>query len=119
VNPVTVGLVLLLGAAGYVGFKFIPPYWQAQKVDNALSTVKWEVSKLPLYDRTGRADVLLERLKTEVIAVGVDEQYLRVYFEPDYTSVHADYYVFVHHPFGKMTTLEFRRSIDIPRDVEY
>ena len=118
-NPVTIGLTLLLVAGVYAGWKFIPPYWQAQKVDNALSAVKWEASKIKLVEHDGRDEELLARLREKLGKLGIEQRYLNVYFAPNYTSVHADYYVFVHHLFGKTTKLEFRRKLAIPRDIEY
>ena len=119
INPVTIVLTLVLIGAGYAGYKFIPPYWQAQQVDNQLSAAKWEASKLNLFDSADQAKVLVDRTREHLIELGIDERYLSVYFGADYTSLHADYYVFVTHPFGKTTTLEFRRSLSIPRDEPY
>ncbi len=117
-NPVAALLALVVAAGIYGGIKFIPPYWQANKVDNVLSTAKWEAAEIPLYGGGSMADALLERVKDDVIALGVDERTLDVYFAPDYTSIHADYVVVVSHPFDKTTTLEFERSLDIPRDED-
>ena len=117
-NPVAAFLALAVGAGIYAGFKFIPPYWQANKVDNVLTAVKWEAAEIPLYGGGTAADTLVERVRNDVIALGDDEAPLDVYFAPDYTSIHADYVVVVTHPFGKTTTLELQRALEIPRDDE-
>jgi hypothetical protein len=116
INLVSVTLTLLLLAAGYLGWKFVPVYWQAHKVDTALTRTRWEASKIHLVTSDSREPRLLDSLREEILSLGVDERFLEVYFAPDYTSVHADYTALVHHPFGKVTTLEFERRVKVPRD---
>lgn len=115
INVVSVSLGLLLIAAGYLGWKFVPPYWQAYKVDNALQSVKWEAAELqrPGSEKEGK---LLVRLREEIVALGVDGRYLDVYFAPALEKVHAEYTTVVDHPFDKTTVLEFHRTLEIPRE---
>ena len=111
---VTPFLLLVVVGAGYGGYKYIPVYWQAQKVDEALSSVKWEASKINLIDSDKRENGILERLRLKVLELGVDERYLYVYFGDDYRSVHADYNVWVDHPFGRGHFVEMTRQVDVP-----
>jgi hypothetical protein len=115
-NPVSVTLGLLLVAGIYLGWKFVPVYWQAQKVDTALAKVRFEASKVVLTEHDPREARLLERLYDDIVSLGVDPTYLQVEFSPDYSSVHARYRAIVRHPFNKTTELEFHRSVEIPRD---
>jgi hypothetical protein len=114
INPVSVGVVLLLVGLGYLGYKFVPVYWNARKVDDVLDAARFKASEIDPYRGQDLADRLLEQVTDDIVELGVDPTYLEVYFEGDYTSLHADYTVFVHLPFGKTVTLEFARKVDIP-----
>lgn len=115
INVVSVSLGLLLIAAAYLGWKFVPAYWQAYEVDNALQSVKWEAAELRV-PGSEKEEELLIRLREEIIELGVDGRYLDVYFAPALEEVHAEYTTVVEHPFDKTTTLEFHRSLEIPSD---
>jgi len=114
-NVVTVTLAIVLAALVYGAWKFGPVYWQAHKVDNLMSGVKWEASKINMFRDDPRKQKLENRLRDGCLELGIDERFLDVYFSDDLTSVHADYDVVVDHPFGFSTTLEFERSEEIPR----
>ncbi len=115
-NLVTITLAAIVAGGGYAGWKFIPPYYQAHKVDNALTGIKWEASEIPAFGGGDPADAILQKLRAELVGMGIDQRYLKVWFESNYTSVHARYVVFVEHPFEKTTTLKFHRVLEIPQD---
>jgi hypothetical protein len=114
-NVVNVALALIAASLVYLGWTFIPVYWQAHKVDNALSEVKWEASRINLYEDDPRGEAMLERLRQAAYDLKIDDRFLEVYFSEDHTSVHMDYVVDVRHFFGKTTSLEFHRKQEIPQ----
>jgi hypothetical protein len=115
INLVSVTLVALLVVGGYLGWKLVPVYWQAQKVDRALSAVVHEAAGLDLHRRDLREDRLLERLQAEIVGLGVADHLLQVYFAPDYSSVHADYTVEVGLLLVGTRPIEFRRHAEVPQ----
>lgn len=119
INLVSVALVLLAVAAAYAGWKFIPHYWRAQKVDEALSDVGYRASDLYAIaepSRRKREADLVEQARERLQALGVDDPLLNVWFEPG--RVHASYTVIVKHLFtARTTTLRFHRKGRIPGDI--
>ena len=119
INIVSVLLVAVLTALGYLGWKIIPVYWQANQVDNALSSAQFEASKIHLIQADPREEKLLDRLHEDIIALGIEERRLQVYFARDYSSIHADYWVRVKFPFDYAYDFEFKRKMSIERDDDY
>jgi hypothetical protein len=111
--------VTLAGLAAlllYAGWKYLPVFIQSRKVDEVLTSIRSEAAHLS-WDRLNsrEGEQLLERATREIVALGVDETDLQVYFAPDYRSVHADYTVELEYPLVGTTTLEFHREDKIPR----
>lgn len=119
INLVSVLLVMLAVAAAYAGWKFIPHYWRAQKVDEALSDVGYRAQDIDATkgpDRQKREAALAELARERLQALGVDDPLLYVWFEPG--RVHASYTVIVKHLFtARTTTLRFHRKGRIPGDI--
>ncbi|MBT8492919.1 MAG: hypothetical protein KJO07_07645 [Deltaproteobacteria bacterium] len=113
-NLVTVFVALVLAGAGYGTWKFAPPYWQAQKVDQVLAKARFDAAKINLYSGDSRAEGIANWVRDEVIKLGVDERFLEVYFNDDFTALHANYKVHVKHLVGGTTTLDFQRSLKVP-----
>ncbi len=119
INFVSVILVVLFAAVGFVGWKLAPVFWQRAHVDTELAKIKFEASKIHLRESDDREVELLEQLQQGIIDLGVQEQHLNVYFSPDYTAIHADYSVVVTFPFDYQYHFDFQRQETIPRDGEY
>jgi hypothetical protein len=120
INWVTIFLLLLLGAGGYAGWKFIPVWWQAQKVDEALDEIKLEVASIQGWTPEQRR-VAEERLRAKSLArikeLGIEDQPNRpvhVGFTPDYSHILVNYEVVVEHPFGKTTRIKMERKVKVP-----
>ena len=116
INPVSVAVVLLVAGAIYLGWKFIPVYWQAQKVENLLDGYKQEASEIRLHERDSREEQILDRIRNDVIELGIDDPRLLVQFGPDYKTLSVSYKVEIRFIFGKSKTLEFNPTVDVPRD---
>jgi hypothetical protein len=115
INVVSIGLVALLLVGGYLGWKLVPVYWRAQKVDRALAAVRVEAGRLDRHRWMDRDDRVLGRLRDECVRLGVADHLLHVYIAPDHTSVHADYTEPVELLFVGTWNLTFRRQVDLPR----
>ncbi len=118
-NIVSVFLLLVVVAVGYLGWKLVPVAWQAASVDAELSAVQFEASTIRLSEYDPREEQLLERLRQAILELGVQDQRLTIYFSPDYTSVHADYWTEVEFLFNYRYRFDFQRSEEIPRDEDY
>ncbi len=120
INWVSVLLVTALLAAGYCGWKFVPPYWKGIKVDSILSDVKNEASDLPLLSTEQRwsyEQKIKQRVYNEIRGLGIEDthgQPIEVGFDPNYAYIYARYDIIVHHPFGKTTRMKFNRKVGIP-----
>ena len=116
INPVSVGLVLLVAAAIYFGWKLIPVYWQAHKVQNALEAGRSEAMKINLIQDDPREERILEDLVERIRDMGVQDDYLDVYFMYDYSEIHAEYSRDIEFFWGKTWHKEFHRKVTVPRD---
>lgn len=114
INVVSVLLILVVASGAYFGWKLIPVYYEAQKVDTILAGYRRESAELEIYKYTKREDALLDRVADDVMELGIDDP--AVYFSDDYSSLHVDYSKEVRFFFGKSITLDFERSVEIPRD---
>jgi hypothetical protein len=122
INVVSVFMLLVAVAAGYAGYKFVPVYWQARKVDQVLDEEKLamvNVGRLAEEHRAPVADKAIAKAITRLYEMGIEdvgEQPLQVWFSPDYGELNARYQVVVRHPVGKATVLTFDRHVTVPRD---
>jgi hypothetical protein len=116
INVVSVLLALVVASGAYFGWKLIPVYYQAHKVDTILASHRRASAELDIHRHNEREDEILEKVEKEVRELGIDDPYMQVRFSPDYTSLHVDYSVEVRFFFGKSKTLRFARSVEIPRD---
>ncbi len=109
-------IVALVAVGIYFGWKFIPVYWQAQKVENILAGYKQEASEISLHGQDSRESSIIDRVREDLIELGIDDPRPLVKFGPGYKSLGVTYKVEVRFLFGKSKTLEFDTSVDVPRD---
>lgn len=121
-NVVSGFLLLVAIAAGYAGYKFIPVFWQARKVDEVLDTEKMRAvsfHRAPDEVKQREADIIVTKAAARVYELGIDDQPdqpLQVWFSPDYSELNARYQVVVRHPFGKSTVMTMNRTVEVPND---
>ena len=115
-----IGLVIL--AAIYAGWKFIPVYWQARKVDAALDEIKLPAAEFVFKNedvKTQEGERMLAAAIARLHDMGIDDmpdQPLQVWWGPDYTELHAKYRVIVTHPaILKPTILDMERVRKVPK----
>jgi hypothetical protein len=120
INWVTIFIVLLLVSAVYAGWKFIPVWWQAQKVEEALEEVKLEVSNIQGWTPSQQR-LAEEKLRAKAIAriheLGIEDQPdqpVQVFFTEGYTHIKVTYEAIVDHVWGKQTRITINRSVKIP-----
>lgn len=114
INVVSVLLALLVAAGVYFGWKLIPVYYEAQKVDTVLAGYRRESAELEVHNDPKKEEAILDRIDSDLLELGIENP--AIYYSPDYTSLHVDYAVEVRFFFGKSTTLHFERSVEIPRN---
>jgi hypothetical protein len=121
-NFVSFLLLLILTAGGYLAFKFVPVYWQARKVDEALDEIKMPATRFHRMNddaRRGEADKIIARAHARLIELGIEDhpdQPLQLWFSPEFDHLHARYRVDVHHPVvNKITAMTMDRDRDIPK----
>lgn len=121
-NIVSFLMLIAAAAGGYAGWKFIPVYWQARKVDQILDEEKMAGASFHRMKdelRPGVAEQIVAKAVTRIYELGVEdvgEQPLQVWFSPDWTELNAKYQVVVRHPVGEPTVLTMERKVDVPRD---
>jgi len=116
INPVSIFIVLVVVAGVYGAIKFVPIYLLNSKVDTILDEARYEAAQINQFSTDGARERILEDIRDKIIDLGIDERYLDVTFEDDLSYIYADYRVVVEHPFGKTTTLDFEREVEVPRD---
>ena len=116
INFVSVSVILVVVAGAYFGWKFIPVYYQAHKVDTILQGHRRESTEIDKHRTDKTEDRILGEVTEELRELGIEDPRMKVYFAPDYTSLHVDYSVEVRFFFGKSKTLYFERSVEIERD---
>jgi hypothetical protein len=114
INPVSIGLALLVAAAVYVAVKFLPVYLLRNEVDSVLDSMRYAASELRRGDDR-KEKRIIEETYTKLLLLDIDEDHLEVYFDDEYETLNAEYTVFVEHPLGEVTTLEFHRHVDVRR----
>ena len=103
-NVVSAALLLIVIAAGYAGTKFIPVYWKARKVDEALDEVKLPAAQFyRMNDEVKRvqSEKILAQAISRLREMGIEDmpdQPLQVWFGENYSSLNAKYEVIVTHP---------------------
>ncbi len=119
-NLVSIFMLLVLVAAVYLGYKFVPVYWQARQVDEELDNIKMRGAtfyRLADEYRQREADAIVNLSIAKLHEMGLDDQPgqpIQVWFSPDYTELHARYQVIVQHPFGKQTPMTMDRVREMP-----
>jgi hypothetical protein len=115
------GFMLLLAIAGvYLGYKFIPVYWQARKVDEALDELKMPAAtffRMQDHYRRTEADKIIANSLARLHEMGLKDepdQPIQVWFSPDWKYLEAKYMVIVKHPVGKPTVMIMERKRDVP-----
>jgi hypothetical protein len=113
--------LLFLVALAYGGWKFVPPYWQAWKVDEALREARNDASDLGTLNeghRASREREVLERTRGRLRELGVVDQPdfpLELAFSPSYDLLYANYRVVIRHPLvNKTTVIDMRRKVSMP-----
>jgi hypothetical protein len=120
VNWVSVLLFLITVSAAYLGWKFVPVFYQREEVDSALADLANQGLDMARYSADARADKeskLIARTYQRLQRLGVDDPSLVVYFSPDYAYLHADYSVVIEHPLDQKTILPFQRKAKVPVGV--
>jgi hypothetical protein len=112
VNLVSVGLVVLLAAAGYAGWKLVPVYWSSYKVDELVGATAAQADGIGMGQREARDKLekqLLTALKERIAELGItpEEHGLQVYFTDGFSALHAEYDIVVEFPFDKRFTRHF------------
>jgi hypothetical protein len=116
INPVSIFVVLVIVAIVYAAVKFVPVYLLNNKVDTILDEARHDAAQLNEFSSDGARDGILEEITDKIVDLGVDERYLQVTFEDDLSYIYANYRIVVDHPFGKTTTMEFEREVEVQRD---
>jgi hypothetical protein len=120
-NLVSTFFLFVALGAGYAGYKFIPVFWQGQKVVETLDQMKVQAvhfDRLREDVRLREAGVIIGRSLEALHEMGLydhAEQPVQVWFSPDFRELHARYMVVVEHPIGKPTVLLMNRSVEVPR----
>jgi hypothetical protein len=116
INPVTVGLVLVLLAGGYWMWRFFPAWFDAWTVDHILKESAAAVYRLNSMREPGRTEALTELVnKTRASIIekaSVTDPYLHVNLDiqDEKALLSADYHVTITHPLIAHTTeLHFSR----------
>ncbi len=115
INFVTLLFIATAVFVVYCAVKFVPVYLDASNVETILDEARYDASKLGDFAGQGRVDRVLDGVRDKILALGVEDELLDVYFDDEMESLHADFTVVVHHPFGMSTELEFERSVAIER----
>ena len=120
-NLVSTFLLLVALTGAYLGWKFIPPYWQAWKVDDELNQLRNESADLSTLSPEHRDEMegkIISRALDRVHALGVvdvPDFPVAVSFSPGYGYLVCRYRVVVKHPFvDRTTTLDFTRRVKLP-----
>ncbi len=104
VNFVSVFLLLCVLAGGYAAWKFVPVYWQARKVDEALDETVAEAADFSIRNedvRQKQGEKILNEAVARLHEMGIEdhaEQPLEVWWGDNYDTIHAKYRVIVEHP---------------------
>jgi hypothetical protein len=119
-NLVSFFMLLVAIGAGYAAVKFVPVYWQARKVDEALDEVKMPAAtfhRLNPEARQSEADKIITNAIARLHDMGLNDepnQPIQVWFSPDWRYLEAKYMVIVKHPVGKPTVIVMDRRRELP-----
>lgn len=121
INWVSILIVLVVGAAIYLGVKFGPVYWQAQQVDRALDDLTVEIANIDgwTYEQRRAAETrLVAKSIAKLHEMGIEDdadQPVQVWVSDDAHYVQARYRITVHHPFTSRTTqMLMERKVKVP-----
>ncbi len=115
INPVSVALVVLIAAGVFAGWKFGYVYWQRHQVESKLKGAQFEAARMSVMGENPGEDALLDRLRSEITALGITEEGLEIYFEDDYSRLHVKYQVDVRFPFDVSKRMKFHVKTSIER----
>lgn len=115
INPVSIGLIIVAAAIGYLGWKIVPVYWQANHVDGEIKSYASEARKISRTRVTNVEKEIIESLIEDLYELGINEEdIIDVYFADQYSTLNVEYVVTVEFLFGVTKTFEFHRSEDMP-----
>jgi hypothetical protein len=120
-NVVSFLMLCVVVAGGYLGYKFIPVYWQARKIDEELDMIKMRgatMYRMNDDNKSNTADSIINASIAKLHELGLEDtpdQPIQVWFSPDYTELHARYQVIVKHPGGKQTIMTMDRLREMPQ----
>ena len=123
VNFVSIFFLLVLVAGIYVAVKFVPVWWQAKKVDRELDELRLQAIDVHKYSddqRRKKTDDIVAQAVARIHDLGVEDepdQPVQVWFDADYSALHARYEVIVRHPGNviKPTVMTMDRAVEVPR----
>jgi len=120
-NLVSFFMLIVVVAGAYLGYKFIPVYWQAHKIDEELDMIKMRGAAMYRMNddaKSNIADTIVNASIAKIHEMGIEDtpdQPIQVWFSPEYDELHARYQVVVQHPGGKQTILTMDRVRDMPK----
>jgi len=115
-NIVSFVLLLMMAGGGYWVWKFFPVYFTAWEVDHVLAdgaSASYKVSRQGEPLRSKSKQELIERMRKQVVELGVTDPEMTVdlEFDGETANVTCDYTVVVNHPVGdKVTVMEMHRA---------
>ena|SRR5215467_10416430 len=123
-NFVSFLMLVALVVGAYLGWKFIPVWWQSRQVDEELDTFAVQAVQFPRYtDEVRQRDG--EKIVTSAIIalhqMGIQDQAdqpLEVWFSPDWSELHARYEIIVQHNLAnlvKPTVMRMHRIRKVPQ----
>jgi len=123
VNFVSVFFLLVLLAGIYVAVKFVPVWWQGKKIDRELDELKMQAIDIQRWNddaRRKKSDDIVAQAVARIHDLGVEDepdQPVQVWFDADYSALHARYEVIVRHPGNviKPTVMTMDRAVEVPR----
>jgi hypothetical protein len=116
INTVSIMLVLLALAAGYLLWRFFPVYFDGWTVEHILKDAAnqtYRVARIAEPERTKQLKLIVDKARAEIVRLGhVEDPDLTVDLDLDgnEVAVSAEYRVVVTHPgIDKTTTLHFHK----------
>ena len=119
-NLVSFFLLVLVAAGVYLGYKFVPVYWQARKVDQELDEIKMRgatMYRMKEDVKMQTAEQIVNASLARLYEMGIEDtpdQPVQVWFEPDFSALNARYQIIVRHPGGKQTLMTMERQRPMP-----
>jgi|GEM_PF-5542572 len=108
-------MIAVVVGALYAATKFVPVYMQGAEVESILDSYRHNAASLDVNDPGDSEDKILDAATADIIALGIEERYLEVYFTDGFETLNADYRVVVRFPFGKSVNLDMAQAIPVPQ----